>query len=59
MTASQLLSWMTYHHLPLQLWREDEGLWVVVDGSSNNVLGSGETAEYAIRTAHEREVQPT
>jgi hypothetical protein len=57
MTAAQLLEWMTHHHLPLQLWREEDGAWVIVDNSANHVLGSGETAEDAIRTAHQRETQ--
>ncbi|MBY6005413.1 Lar family restriction alleviation protein [Salipiger bermudensis] len=50
-SAAYLLEWMTYHHLPLQLWQEDDGSWVIVDNSTGSVLGSGETAEIALRAA--------
>lgn len=53
-----LLEWMTAHHLPLQLYREadeDGGNWVVVDNSSNAVLGSGGCAHEALIAAHRSE----
>lgn len=50
--AERLLEWMTFHHLPLQLWREEEGgPWVVVDASSDRVLGSGGSAHDALIAA--------
>jgi hypothetical protein len=53
MDAAALLDWMTYHRLPLHLYREQETeTWAIVDASTNTVLGSGESAEDALREAH-------
>ena len=47
-----LLEWMSSHHLPLELFREEETeLWVVVDSSAGYVLASGETARGALAEA--------
>ncbi|MCD1619177.1 hypothetical protein K7H20_13990 [Salipiger manganoxidans] len=52
--AARLLDEMTHHHLPLQLWREaDTECWVLVDGSTRTVIGSGETAFDALRALAE------
>lgn len=56
--AKVLLEKMTHHHLPLALMTEadDEGKhlqWVLVDASSNTLLGSGETALEALRAISE------
>jgi hypothetical protein len=53
--AADALDWMTYHQLPLQLWREcddDSGLWVIVDNSKGEIIASGETAEDALIDAY-------
>lgn len=51
-----LLDWMTYHHLPLELFREEEtGLWVVVDASCGVVKGSGESCLDALVEARSKE----
>ncbi|MEQ5793087.1 hypothetical protein LZ686_00365 [Paracoccus sp. NFXS7] len=56
--SGTLLEWMTYHDQPLQLWREanesgiSEGSWVVVDNHKGTVMGSGPTAEDALREAY-------
>lgn len=51
-SSDELLDWMTYNHLPLELFREDEtGLWVVVDTSKGHVLASGETTTDALAEA--------
>lgn len=47
--VESLLDTMTQHHLPLQVYRERDGLWVLVDASTDYVLGSGETVLCAIR----------
>ncbi len=59
--AYELLEWMTHHHLPLQLLREDEGEWAVVDASNNAVLASAESAVEALAEAErsERNALPT
>lgn len=57
MTAEHLLDWMTHHHLPLQIFREEDGGWVVVDGSQSTVLASGETVLDALTFAHSKEGQ--
>lgn len=50
--GDELLDWMTYHHLPLELFREEETeLWVVVDTSVGHVLASGETTTEALAEA--------
>lgn len=55
--AGELLEWMTYHHLPLQLWCEaDDGSWVVVDASSDRALGFGGSAEDALQAAYKKEL---
>lgn len=54
-SSDELLDWMTYHHLPLHLFREEEGGWVVVDASTDEVKGSGATALWALVAAHEKE----
>lgn len=51
-----LLDWMTYHHLPLEMCREEESqLWVVVDTSASTVIGSGESCEDALFAARSKE----
>ncbi len=55
MTAEQLLDWMTHHHLPLQIFHEEDGDWVVVDGSRSTVMASGETVLDALTSAHSME----
>lgn len=55
-SGDELLDWMTFHHLPLELFREDETqAWVVVDRSTDVVLGSGETALDALSEANFKE----
>lgn len=62
--AGTLLEWMTYHGQPLQLWREadesgiSEGSWVVVDNHKGTVMGSGPTAEEALREAYTEALTP-
>lgn len=53
--GESMLQWMTHHHLPLQLMREADGLWVVVDGSSDIVKGSGEGTFEALQDAIQKE----
>lgn len=58
--AEFLLEWMTGHSLPLHLYREtdeDGGNWVVVDASTNQVLGSGGSAHDALIEANRQEGQ--
>lgn len=53
-----LLEWMSHHHLPLELFREEETqLWVVADASGGGVLASGETAFLALSEACVKEVR--
>ena len=52
MQAHRLLDWMTHYHQPLSLFREEDGLWVVVDNSDETVKGSGETTFDALLAAH-------
>lgn len=54
MRADRLLDWMTHHHLPLSLFREEDGSWVLVDNSDETVKGSGETTFDALLDAHIR-----
>lgn len=54
-SAEALLGWMTHHHLPLQIFREEEGGWVVVDASNDTVMASGETVFDALKQAHSKE----
>ncbi len=54
-SANALLDWMTDHHLPLSLFRESNGDWVVVDASIDAVLGRGASAYDALIEAHEKE----
>lgn len=55
--AEELLDWMTYHHLPLELFREEETqAWVVVDTSRGTVIGSGETTTLALQEARQKEL---
>lgn len=61
-TADDLLDWLTHHHLPLQVWREDEddgGSWVVVDASNNAVLASGGCAQSALAEAYRKSTEST
>ncbi len=52
-----LLDWMTYHHLPLELFREEETeMWVVCDTSRGTVIGSGETTTDALAEARLKEL---
>lgn len=56
MQPESLLDWMTHHHLPLQLFREEEpGNWVICDASQGTVLGSGETCLLALAEARSKE----
>ncbi len=59
MQAERLLDWMTHHHLPLSLFREEDGEWVVVDNSDETVKGSGETTFEALLAAHTHLEPPT
>ena len=52
--AERLLDWMDECHLPLQIFREEDGGWVVVDGSTDGVLASGETPLEALQRAWNR-----
>lgn len=53
-----LLEWMTRHHLPLELFREQETeLWVVVDTSQGQVLASGESTYSALNEAYDKELK--
>ena len=55
-TAEWLLEWMGCHHLPLELFREEEtDLWVVVDSAAGAVLSSAETPLGALRGAQTKE----
>ncbi len=52
-----LLDWMTHHHLPLELFREEETQsWVVADASGSGVVGSGETCLLALAEARSKEL---
>ena len=53
--AEVLLDWMTHHHLPLELLREDDGPWVLVDASTETVMGTGGDAQDALANAYSRE----
>ena len=53
--AERLLDWLTDHHLPLQLWREASGGWVVSDGSNDAGLGYGATAHEALIAARQNQ----
>ena len=53
--AYELLEWMTHHHLPLHLLREDDGEWAVVDASSDTVLASAASAVEALAEAERTE----
>lgn len=50
--AEELLDWMTHHHLPIHIFREEDGCWVAVDASRDTVMGSGGTALEALATAY-------
>ncbi len=52
MRADRLLDWMTHHHLPLSLSREEDGGWVVVNNSDDTVKGSGASTFDALLATH-------
>lgn len=55
-SAYNLLEWMGDHHLPLELFREEETqAWVLVDTSSGEVRGSGDTPYNALRRGYQIE----
>lgn len=56
--AHVLLDWLTHSHLPMRVFREEEGEWVVVDSSSEFVMGSGETAQLALSAAYHCPTSP-
>lgn len=47
-SAEVLLEWMTNSLIPLSMFREGNGDWVVVDTQSGDILGSGRSAEEAL-----------